>query len=42
VVKFNPGMGLRFVGLTPADKVAIAGFVEQREPLFFPELDDLT
>lgn len=36
-----PGMGLRFVGLSEEQQTAIAGFLDEREPLFFPEFDEL-
>jgi len=35
------GMGLRFIGLTESARQSIEQFQRQREPLFFPELDDL-
>lgn len=35
------GMGVRFVGLPPEVKQAIQSFSEQREALFFPELEEL-
>ncbi len=39
----SPGMGVRFIGLLPEDREAIAAFVEQtREPLFHPEADELS
>ena len=37
-----PGMGLRFVGLEHDARAALAGFIETREPLFFPEFDELS
>jgi uncharacterized protein (TIGR02266 family) len=36
-----PGMGLRFVGLTPEDAARIARFQAEREPLFFPDVDEI-
>ena len=36
-----PGMGLTFRDLGPADQGRIAAFVEMRQPLFFPDADDL-
>jgi uncharacterized protein (TIGR02266 family) len=36
-----PGMGLRFIGLGDDSRAQIAAFLEQREPLFFPEFDEL-
>lgn len=32
-----PGMGVRFVDLAPASRKAINDFVNQREPMFFPD-----
>ncbi len=32
-----PGMGVRFVDLTPQSHALITAFVAQREPMFFPE-----
>ncbi len=37
-----PGMGLRFVGLEQDAREALVGFIETREPLFFPEYDGLS
>jgi len=37
-----PGMGLRFVGLNEESRTQISKFLEQREPLFFPEFDELS
>jgi uncharacterized protein (TIGR02266 family) len=38
----SPGMGVRFIGLLAEDREAIAEFVENREPLFHPEADELS
>ena len=37
-----PGMGLRFLGLDDESRTQITAFLEQREPLFFPEFDELS
>ncbi len=37
----SPGMGVRFVGLSLEDQQTISEFVGNRQPLFFPEPDDL-
>ncbi len=35
-----PGLGLRFVEISSDDVAAIAGFLEQRDPMFFDDDDD--
>jgi hypothetical protein len=32
-----PGIGVQFLDLAPHDAQAITGFVQRREPLFFPD-----
>lgn len=32
-----PGMGIQFVDLAPKARAAIAAFIQEREPMFFPD-----